>query len=655
MKLWLRRRWAAICRLLGGVSLRVRIIAMMLGMIGLVSVGVTWQVRSTMARALAWELGQRGISIASNLAVRSTDLILTSDWYSLNELTHDIVQNNEDVRYAFVLDLGGHVLSHSFEGGFPIDLLEANAIEPDQAHHLEILQAEEGLIHDVAIPIFRGRAGLARVGMSRKRLGDTLANVTRQILVTTLLVAVLGVAISAALTWLLTRPLVALADGIRRVAGGDLSHRLAPGANDEIGQSQAFFNTMVEQLALSRKETEAYNSRLLRRNQELSTMYAISSAVAGPLALTEMMDRAVQQALSMFGALGGWVCLLGGNGFCQLYVSAGEPIRPDISSSSCERCPSCVEAAATRQAIVVSPLPPHCLVRAARRADGLPAVGHITVPLLVKEQAVGLLNLALKEQDCARFQEADLDLLIAIGRQLGVAIENARLWEEVQRREAMRGHLLRRIITAQEDERRRIARELHDEAGQALTALLIGLRAVEKSKSLEEVGALAANLMETVTQTLDEVHDMALELRPSSLDDLGLVPALARYVRSCPARFGFQADFVAAGMEKHRLPREVETVFYRIAQEALTNVARHAEASHASILLERRQNAVVLVVEDDGQGFDVAQAMSSPEKHGRLGLYGVEERASLVGGRLVIESGPDAGTTLSVEIPVEEA
>jgi signal transduction histidine kinase len=176
---------------------------------------------------------------------------------------------------------------------------------------------------------------------------------------------------------------------------------------------------------------------------------------------------------------------------------------------------------------------------------------------------------------------------------------------------------------------------------------------MEKSGSLNEVHTLAADLRKTVAQTLDEVHDLALELRPSVLDDLGLVPALARYTQSCPTRFGFRADFVTVGMDGQRLPREVETVLYRIAQEALTNVARHTDANQVSVLLQRRRDAVVLVVEDDGEGFDVAQVMASTEKRERLGLYGMEERASLVDGHLTVESSPDAGTTITVEILLE--
>jgi len=176
---------------------------------------------------------------------------------------------------------------------------------------------------------------------------------------------------------------------------------------------------------------------------------------------------------------------------------------------------------------------------------------------------------------------------------------------------------------------------------------------MEKADDLQSAQALTSNLKEVVTQTIDAVHDLATELRPSVLDDLGLVPALARYVRSCPARFGFEASFEATGTRAERLPREIETTLYRIAQEALTNVARHAKASRAGVLLQQRSDAVVLIVDDNGVGFDPDHVADSAEERERLGLYGIEERASLVGGQLTIESEPGGGTTLSVEIPLE--
>ena len=149
------------------------------------------------------------------------------------------------------------------------------------------------------------------------------------------------------------------------------------------------------------------------------------------------------------------------------------------------------------------------------------------------------------------------------------------------------------------------------------------------------------------------MHDLALELRPSVLDDLGLVAALRRYCRDYETKSRLPVDFQAVGLGSHRLPSHVETALYRIVQEALINVARHAQARHVSLLLEKRGPSVIVVVEDDGQGFDVAQVMGSRVRSRNLGLHGMRERASLLGGMLTIESGSDTGTAIFVEIPME--
>jgi signal transduction histidine kinase len=221
----------------------------------------------------------------------------------------------------------------------------------------------------------------------------------------------------------------------------------------------------------------------------------------------------------------------------------------------------------------------------------------------------------------------------------------------------LRGQLLEQAIAAQEDERRRIARELHDRTGQALTSLLVGLRALEaEADSTSGLVISPGRLQELkaiVADTLDGVRDLALELRPSVLDDLGLVPALQRYVRTCHERHHLAIDFQTLGLEGVRLPPSVETALYRIAQEALTNVVQHAGATQVSLLLEARAGTVVAIVEDDGCGFEMDWLMRDPVGGHWLGLSGMRERAELLGGRLTIESAPGEGTTVFVEVPLD--
>jgi len=249
-----RSLWTRLWDLIGGVSLRWKIMGIALAMLGILGLGITLQVRQMMGQALTWELEQRGISTAQTLAAQSTDLVLTNNLYTLFELTMDAVQNHPDVRYAFVLDAQRRLLAHSFQGGFPFDLIAANDVAAGQPYHMARLLTEEGVILDIAVPIFGGNAGQVRIGMSQTRLHNTLAAVTRRLILTIVLVSLFGVFVSTLLTWLLSRPILALSQATRRVAQGDLQQRITPWARDEIGALQASFNEMVERLAQSHQE-----------------------------------------------------------------------------------------------------------------------------------------------------------------------------------------------------------------------------------------------------------------------------------------------------------------------------------------------------------------------------------------------------------------
>jgi signal transduction histidine kinase len=218
--------------------------------------------------------------------------------------------------------------------------------------------------------------------------------------------------------------------------------------------------------------------------------------------------------------------------------------------------------------------------------------------------------------------------------------------------------LAAQIIMAQEEERRRVARELHDEAGQALTALIIGLE--RGLASMPEVYAadlpiqprqLNSDLRDLAAHTLDEIRNIALELRPSVLDDLGLVAALRQYTRTTEARSGLSIQLGVVGWEQpdDRLPAEIETALFRIAQEALTNAIRHAQAESVSVRLRRAADSVVLEVKDDGVGLGVVAA---DERVQHLGMFGMRERARLLGGHFQAAPISPHGTLIRVQIPL---
>jgi signal transduction histidine kinase len=226
-----------------------------------------------------------------------------------------------------------------------------------------------------------------------------------------------------------------------------------------------------------------------------------------------------------------------------------------------------------------------------------------------------------------------------------------------QRAEEAAHLVLRRLSEAEETERGRISRELHDRLGQDLTALKLGLENLRQQGSVAKaVGGKLAKLERMAEGLMHDIHRLAWELRPSVLDDMGLDRALKRFSEDWSQNTGVAVDFHTGGdLATRRLPHEFETVLYRIAQEALTNVARHAHASRVSVLLERRPGYASLIVEDDGRGFESEGTTESPAATGRLGLLGMQERARLAGGSLTVESAPGGGTTVFARLPIGPA
>jgi signal transduction histidine kinase len=221
----------------------------------------------------------------------------------------------------------------------------------------------------------------------------------------------------------------------------------------------------------------------------------------------------------------------------------------------------------------------------------------------------------------------------------------------------VRARLLKQVLSAREEEQRRIARDLHDGVGQSLTSLLLGLRAAAEVPTFEEARARLDSLRGITAALLDEVRRLARGLRPSVLDDLGLAAALERYAADYTQAHGIAVDVYAPDLGLARLPAEVETALYRIAQEALTNVLKHAAAKAVSVVVRRElggSSGVHLTVEDDGRGFDNDALLQAPGAGKGLGLLDIRERAALLNGSVTLESRPGSGTTVHVCIPLRE-
>jgi len=271
---------------------------------------------------------------------------------------------------------------------------------------------------------------------------------------------------------------------------------------------------------------------------------------------------------------------------------------------------------------------------------------YLCVPIHTQKKVIGFLTLS--SQTPGQYDQTQADQLYAFAAQAAVAIINARLFEQVQAGQAQLRTLSRRLLEIQEDERRHIARELHDEVGQALTGLklLVDMSLADATSNrghLQEVQALVEVL-------LDQVHDLSLDLRPPILDDLGLLPALMWHFEQYSRRTMIQVEFNHRGLtEGQRFSSDLETAVYRLVQEALTNIARHAGVKQATVRLWISHRMLGLEIEDRGRGFDLETALTQSTAGG---LSGMQERANLLGGQLTIYTAVGDGTLISVQLPL---
>jgi len=271
----------------------------------------------------------------------------------------------------------------------------------------------------------------------------------------------------------------------------------------------------------------------------------------------------------------------------------------------------------------------------------------LCIPLLADEKVVGLINLGEKRSQMP-YSGDDVEILVTMGRTTALALENARLHEE-------RVNILRRqlaqVTAAQEEERRRIAQELHDGLGPALASMNIRLHTARKRllRDRHPVAEEIAELAELAQANIQDIRRLIYDLRPAALDELGLVPALREYLAYCRREHGLDIRFTV--QEGERLPAAVEMALFRITQESLNNVVRHAKARRVDVTLEQDENRVTLRIADNGRGFDP----QAPRSGSHLGLWSIKERAEQLGGRLEVTSAPGAGTEVQVVIPLQDA
>lgn len=420
---------------------------------------------------------------------------------------------------------------------------------------------------------------------------------------------------------------------LRGVAFGNLYLTEKEDGGDFTEEDEEVALLLASQAAVAVENARLYESAT-RWSRQLESLNEIGNALASELELSSVLQLVAQRLRELVGARLVLIALPAGDEGLRFSTAEGEGTEGLVGMSvGLETSKAGRVFLRKRSERIDSVVDDPEVDQAAARRIGMSTA--LIVPLIVRDRAIGVMSAVDKQQADPRFTDDDLRLAEAFAARAAIAVD---LSERVTR------DALRRAVDAQELERRRLARELHDEIGQDLTSLLLGLKTIEESRNKEELNEATAALRELVVTALQDVRRLAVELRPKALDDFGLVPALERLAMT----FGEQTGMVVeleGRLGGLRLPSEVETALYRIVQEALTNVVKHAQAQHVSILLTWKEGRVAAVIEDDGRGFDPLA-----ETEG-LGLLGIRERLDLLGGRLVIEA-TGAGMTLVAEVPL---
>ncbi|WP_162909673.1 ATP-binding protein [Aggregatilinea lenta] len=488
--------------------------------------------------------------------------------------------------------------------------------------------------------------------LSEERVAQAMSVGMRGVLIVTLIAAISGLGIAWFLTWLLTRPVLQITHVATSVKNGDLSLRAPVWANDEIGGLGRAFNAMIDSLQRSRQELEQSNQQLTERNNELGVLYDLARIAGRPHTPGSVLGYSLRRGLDVIEADAGMIISFAGDtlsiaasfNLSQVFLEIGthDPEAMTFFRTLTEHDEVCYIPD-----IAAHPAAPESLIVASQRES---LTTYVLVPLLSKNTVLGAL--AILSAQPMVLDERNQRLLAGICGQLSVTIENNHLWEELKQKERLRAQLLSKVVSAQEDERQRISRELHDETGQALTSLLIQLKILERQNTLDAMKSQVQEMRNATAQTLQEVRRLAADLRPAALDDLGLIAALESYIEEYTRATDIPVSFKTQHLENVRLPHNVEITLYRVIQESLTNIARHAEATHVEVSLALERSTIRVLIVDNGCGFDIERTLGADERG--LGLLGMQERIELISGTLKLESQSGQGTRIQIQLPVLE-
>ena len=443
----------------------------------------------------------------------------------------------------------------------------------------------------------------------------------------------------------LVEPVKGLSHAAQRVAGGERNLPIRSAWGGEIGEMATSLESMRRELATWGAELE---ERVGRRTQELSATAAVAEAAASSLYTDQVLERAVDTLYRTLKADAAVAYLLDETGTgVRLWFDRGFPsgFFDGTRPGNCSGCPA-VQAVKEGKIVTLRANAlgqrdrPRCLEAGFQEA--------IAAPVGAAQRTLGAVCLLARQEGALGSAQRVLEV---VRYQLSTSLDNAALYETLRQRGQHLQQVLAKVLSAQEEERRRVSLELHDVIGQALTALAMGLERLGQSQGKEWPRLDIEALHKLSTDTLSDLRRLSLALRPSALDDLGLLPAIRRYAEQYLGTSGVAVRIASEGLDE-RMDPSIEVVVFRVVQETINNIARHSKATKATVTIKHTEDAITATVEDNGVGFDATHI--STNGSGGLGLVGMRERAELVGGRLDVTSQPGRGTSVYLEIPLRE-
>lgn len=612
------------------------VIVAIIATLGLLTVPL---ISHVVGNALRESVQDKEVSLAKVVASNLANPALTGNYLTVQRNLEGLKEDRQLV-YAFLILPDGSIL-HTFKGTISTELVGLNRLTPTQTYALKSFSSSDGKVEDVGVFLLDGLESELHIGYKEDYIQATLNRVFETIVILTLVGVILGSLAAGALGQYLSSPIEKLTTLTRKIRDGQLDHRVNISTKDEVGELAQSFNRMLTVLEESMSKIRVAEEEQRIKNRELSALNGVAETVRLGREIHTVLHDALVQVVENLNLSGGWVYLRSGETTGIKYmITLGIPEHA-IPCSECEFCQCDLSKIKQGQCLSINSL----------NKDG--RTYQVTgVPIFVNDRILGAIYL-LSNEDLI---SADLATLQTIGGQLGTMIENVNLWKELKAREGKVSQLLEKVIAAQEDERKRIARELHDETSQSLAALAMRLK-VSKGwiqKDTRKAEALLEESKDEAVRIMRELHNIVFHLRPTLLDDLGLIPALRWLAESRDWKEPLEVD-VKGNWSKERIDPQVETTLYRIGQEAITNAAKYSHATYLFIEFKVENDKAILKIQDNGKGFIWDENMFELEQGKKpLGLVGMMERASLIGGRVEIYSDVTHGTTVEAVIPLKK-